>query len=86
MAEYERGLIIHRTIDQYHLIQKAEELKLLYEAFEMMRIDQGSIERRQRCGIDRGAVDCIGRDDGNDGRGAHRAQCVAHCLAAAGEG
>ena len=48
LAEYERNLVIHRCIDQYHLIQKAEELRLMYEAFEMMRIDKNSIVQHYR--------------------------------------
>ena len=48
LAEYERNLVIHRSIDQYHLIQKAEELRLMFEAFEMMRIDKNSIAQHYR--------------------------------------
>lgn len=48
LAEYERNLAIHRSIDQYLLIQKAVELKLMYEAFEMMRMDKNSIEHQYK--------------------------------------
>lgn len=48
LTKYRRDLTIHRAIDQYHLIQKAEELRLLYEAFEMTRIDQSSMEQHYR--------------------------------------
>lgn len=48
LAEYERNLAIHRSIDQYLLIQKAVELKLMYEAFEMMRMDKSSVEHQYK--------------------------------------
>lgn len=47
-VECEGNLALQRSIDQYLLIQKAVELKLMFEAFQMMRIDEHRIQIHYR--------------------------------------